>query len=205
MLYQFAPSKDRILRPAEMQRQIRSRLPEDITQADTGPRVLWRREGDGVIQVQYPVRPRPSWLLPGSLTLPQVLDMRVLLEMLAPGQLWAFDLAANTVRRGRGGEYAVSPDEWLTGQHAEGAHAPAACEATTSRATRSGFRVLAQIAGAQRRGTTGMSQEARIRGVLEVEDVEALQAALEEGIGRGKAQGLGMLSLSYPPRKGQGR
>ncbi|MBP0456067.1 type I-E CRISPR-associated protein Cas6/Cse3/CasE [Streptomyces montanisoli] len=199
VLYQFDPIAVATTRPAQMWRSIDSRLPKDIARAETGPRVLWRREDESTIQVQYPTRPKPAWLLPGTRAFPQVVDMHVLLASLAQGQVWVFDLAAQPVHRVSKPSHPtghvdqrVPAGQWLTAKDAEG----------TSRASRSGFRVLHLAEqNTLRRGSTTMPSLTRIRGILEVEDTQALRVALEEGMGRGKTQGAGMLSLTYPPRK----
>ncbi|MFC8723786.1 type I-E CRISPR-associated protein Cas6/Cse3/CasE [Streptomyces bacillaris] len=185
VLYHFPGRRALSLRPAETQRKIISRLPAEIVTSTSGPRVLWRRESDARLHVQYPAQPRAEWLLPGASI--KVTDMHPLLAQLAEHQVWDFNLSAHTVQRHGSREQAVPADEWLTGSHSG-----------ASRAYRSGFRVLRLSSSGTRRGTAGLARETRIRGLLQVEDPTALQAALEEGIGRGRAQGLGMLSLSRP-------
>ncbi|WP_234313970.1 type I-E CRISPR-associated protein Cas6/Cse3/CasE [Streptomyces sp. NBRC 109706] len=176
-------------------------MPTEHTEASEGPRLLWRLESPTELLVQYPVRPDPTWLLPGARSRPKAFAMQQLMDSLAAGQRWDFVLAANTVRRSTGRARArqaqaqrVSAREWLTGETDVDA------DSGTSRAYQSGFRVLAIAETTQRRGGPRQAHLVRITGRLEVEDTEALQAALEEGIGRGKAQGAGMLSLSPLPR-----
>lgn len=193
------------LGPTVVWRGITSRVPDDHVKATAGPRLLWRQESRTTLLVQYPVQPHPSWLLPGARTSPTITDMTPLMRALAVGQQWDFTLMANAVRRlsasshrrsgGRSSAYRgearhVSGREWLTAE--TDSDAPGG----TSRAYRSGFRVLALSESAERRGDSQQARLVRITGRLEVEDVEALRAALEEGMGRGKAQGAGMLSLS---------
>ena len=199
VLYQFGASHEGQRQPAHLWRQITSMLPEDVVQASTGPRVLWRMEDADTILVQYPVRPHPAWLLPGTHSFPLVMDMRVLMDTLGPRQVWTFSLVASTVRRAGattrehhgGGEYQVSAQEWLTGS---------TNDAGETRAFRSGFRVLRMSDDNQRVRRANLAGLTRIRGLLEVEDTESLRAALEEGMGRGKNHGAGMLSLSYPSK-----
>lgn len=190
VLYRLTPRKDTLLKPAEMWQKITSRLPEEITQATEGPRVLWRQEGASTVLVQYPVEPPPTWFPPGTQGHPQMADMSPLLEGLAPGQVWAFDLTAVPVRRAESREYPVAVEEWLTEDNGDEG---------TSRAWRSGFRVLRMASQMQRRKTPKVAPLHRVHGLLEVQDVEALRTALEEGLGRGKARGAGMLSLHHPP------
>lgn len=180
---------------AKMWQSITSRLPSEVIESDTGPRVLWRREDTAVVQVQYPVRPRPQWLLPGLRAFPHVVDMRVLMESLAVGQRWRFDLTAETVRRHGGKESRTSALEWLTAVH-EPSGQPGVL---VSRAYESGFRVLdLQDSPVKTRERTE-AWHTRLRGVLEVEDAEALRTTMEEGLGRGKSAGAGMLSLAMLP------
>ncbi|WP_335983086.1 type I-E CRISPR-associated protein Cas6/Cse3/CasE [Streptomyces sp. CA2R106] len=194
---------------SETWRLITAPLPPEIAQTENGARVLWRRDDASTVTVQYPRRPEPAWLLTGTVDFPQVVDMGVMADGLAAGQVWGFEVLANTVRRpsrkaraeeGLPVEYRVSAREWLTEESVEAGTEGAPL---VSRAYSSGFSLLhlADEQSVARKGPPSLAGLTRIRGVLKVEHPESVRAALEEGLGRGRSKGAGMLDLRYVVRR----
>ncbi|GAB3695505.1 type I-E CRISPR-associated protein Cas6/Cse3/CasE [Corynebacterium nasicanis] len=190
--------------PEAMHAAVRSAFPPDIDTTET--RVLWRIDSQGDEHVLYIVGPEK----PDALHIveqagwdtrpPQSADYQRLQSSLMKGQHWRFGLVANPIvsrageRGTRGKPFALVTAEqqlaWLADR------GPAA-----------GFRLLddARVTGRERlvfnqRKASGTRRitvvTARFSGTLEVTDAEALRATLNQGIGRARAYGCGLLTLA---------
>jgi len=132
-----------------------------------------------------------TWILAGQ---SRQRDMQPVLDVLAAGQVFAFDLLAHPSKKIKGeGKnssrvFLRTPEEraaWLNRQGVKG-----------------GFRVMslqeAEPYDLHGNRTTGkiVLRSIRLRGQLQITDAESFKRAYQEGIGPEKAYGLGMLLLS---------
>jgi CRISPR system Cascade subunit CasE len=183
--------------------------PEDYERS--GSRTLWRLDTPGPATVHLylvsPGRPDLTHLVeqagwPTTATW----DTRVydpLLATLSPGQRWAFRLTANPVHSGRKTSESKETQRfgYLRAQEQE--------QWLLQRASRYGFTVATQHDGQpnlrlHRRQAQSFKRGAlqvtlttvTYDGVLEVEEGDALRAALVSGIGHAKAYGCGLLTLA---------
>ncbi|WP_340682544.1 type I-E CRISPR-associated protein Cas6/Cse3/CasE [Amycolatopsis coloradensis] len=129
-----------------------------------------------------------------------------LLGSLRAGQRWQFRLTANPVRSGRREEWTeTKPLGHVTVEQQQ--------QWLLDRAERLGFRIAPSTTGAgepdlavvdrsvRRFGRGGASvtiSMATFDGHLDIEDVDAMRRSLTFGIGRAKAYGCGLLTLSRP-------
>ena len=161
-------------------------------------RVLWRLESERppVVLVQSLVRPDSSRVeardgFTGYFAqLPETKPYE-LVQHLREGQILRFCLEANpTVTRGgrRHGLRRVEDQLWWLHRQAEKAGV-FLLGATVSRTERRSFRKRGQEQGI-------VLWTARFDGILQVRDPQRLCAAIQQGIGHGKALGLGLLSVA---------
>lgn len=190
--------------PEAMHAAVRSAFPPDIDTSSS--RILWRVDSQGDEHVLYIVGPekpdafhiveQAGW----ETRPPQSADYQRLQDSLLQGQHWRFGLVANPVSsiagaRGTRGKVTahVTADQqlaWLA-RRADGA----------------GFRLLddAVVVGRERvtfKQVKGDSSRkvslatARFTGTLEVTNTDALRRTLNQGIGRARAYGCGLLTLA---------
>lgn len=199
-------ARNMLASPQRMHAAVLAAFPES---RDEG-RVLWRLdEGrhDVLLYVVSPDKPDLTHLVEtiGRPTYGwQTRDYGGFLERLAAGERWAFRLQANPVHSarsddgGRGkrvGHVTVAQQtDWFLRQAARhGFVVPTAAHDEPDVAVR-GRRKLRF----DRRGRTVTLSTAVFEGVLRVEDVTALRAALVGGIGPAKGYGCGLLTLAAP-------
>lgn len=190
--------------PEAMHAAVRSAFPPDIDTGDA--RVLWRVDSQGDEHTLYVVGPEK----PDALHIieqagwdtrpPQSADYQRFQDSLVKGQKWRFGLVANPVSskagergtRGRIVAHITTEQQlaWLA-QRGEAA----------------GYRLLddAAVVGRerlsfhQRKGDTKRRislSTVRFAGSLEVTDAVALRATLNQGLGRARAYGCGLLTLA---------
>lgn len=190
--------------PEAMHAAVRAAFPPDINTSEA--RVLWRTDSVGDEHILYIVGPEK----PDAMHIveqagwetrpPQSADYRRLQNSLALGQQWSFGLVANPVSaragaRGTRGKLVahVTAEQqlaWLT-----------------DRATTGGFRLLGDAAVTERQRLSFNKGKgpntrrvtvttARFSGTLEVTNVDALRNTLNQGIGRARAYGCGLLTLA---------
>lgn len=196
--------------PQRLHREIMSLVPPAFDDAPAShKRILWRLDFDGPQPLLYTLTPQQpdfthmqeqyGWSKEKSW---QTADYDVLLNKLAAGQTYHFRLVANPVHKIRlanGSEKIVShvteaqQIEWLL-----------------SRAERVGFKIPLGDAGTPavvrttqlklrfHHGKQSSVQFNKVQfdGVLEITDLEAFRQTLCQGIGREKAYGCGLLTIS---------
>lgn len=190
--------------PEAMHAAVRSAFPPDIDTSES--RVLWRVDSAGDTHTLYivgPEKPDAGHIVEQAgwdSRPPQTADYKRLQDSLVRGQQWRFELVANPVsakagERGTRGKLVphVTADQqiaWLA-----------------QRAETAGFRLLddATVVGRERlsfkKGADPKARRisvsiARFSGTLEVTDAEALRKTLNQGIGRARAYGCGLLTLA---------
>jgi CRISPR system Cascade subunit CasE len=208
--------------PQAMHAAVRSAFPPDIDEDTT--RVLWRvdsRQHEHVLYIVGPEQPDAAHLVEqaGWMTRPaQTADYSRLQSTLTLGQQWRFELTANPVRskagaRGTRGSVVplVSPDSqlaWLAGRSESAgfrilpyAGVPDGAEGITALDAAVVEQNTLRFERRKAEGKAGRHvslRTARFTGNLEVTDVEALQRTLNQGLGRAKAYGCGLLTLARP-------
>lgn len=195
--------------PAAMHAMIEGSFPPGSARSGEG-RTLWRIDQAGHSATLYVVSPGAPDLtaVVEEAGWPQgdtwrSADYQPFLERLVKGQEWGFRLRANPVHSVRTAERQSSTKPTA---HVSTGHQLAWLLA---RADRIGVSFgpqespSAQVVGRtmlafkKATGTVTLSQ-VDYAGLLRVEDPKALHAALINGIGRGKAYGLGLLTLARP-------
>lgn len=188
--------------PEAMHAAVRAAFPPDIE----GSRVLWRTDTRGSEHSLYivgPEAPDATHIIEqaGWATRPaQTADYGRLQDSLTIGQRWAFELVANPVSskaRGHGtrGKIVahVTADQqlaWLK-QRSEAAGFTLLDDVKVIGRQRLSFRK-----GPKNRSRRITISTARFSGTLEVVDAEALRSTLNDGIGRARAYGCGLLTLA---------
>lgn len=130
---------------------------------------------------------------------PATRSLEPVLAALAPGVALGFRLRANATRK-------VHPDERKHGQRVPVRGDEGRIEWLARKAAASGFSIeSADVRVVEEPSTRGWSPAKRVvfvgtlfDGTLHVTDAARLKAAVEGGIGPGKAYGFGLLSLSRP-------
>lgn len=153
-----------------------------------GGRYLYRLEsvrGAPALLVQTPAHPDLTAVPEGTLRLVGV--KRLEAELLRQGVPYRFLLRANLVERGEDGAR-VLPLEEAVGR---AKRAVSGAEVRVLEARR-----LSPLKVRRPEGKPFSLDVVEIRGVLEVQDLEAFLGVLARGVGRGKAYGLGLLSLA---------
>lgn len=190
--------------PEAMHAAVRAAFPPDIDTGDS--RVLWRADSQGDEHVLYIVGPetpdathiveQAGW----DTRPPQSADYGRLQDSLMKGQRWAFELVANPVSSKAGAH-------GTRGKVVAHVTAEQQLAWLTQRAEAAGFTLLddARLVGRERlsfsKGPDAKSRRisvstARFSGTLEVTDVDALRSTLNQGIGRARAYGCGLLTLA---------
>lgn len=190
--------------PEAMHAAVRSAFPPDIDTSSA--RVLWRADSRGDEHILYivgPEKPDAAHIVEqaGWDTRPQQsADYLRFQQTLVRGQKWRFALVANPVSskagpRGTRGKIVahVTAEQQLTwlAQRSEGA----------------GFRLLDDAVVVGRESSSFLQKKeatsrrvslstARFEGSLEVTDADALRTTLNQGIGRARAYGCGLLTLA---------
>lgn len=178
--------------PGKIHRALSYAFPEDLPDDE---RVLWRKEGDSLlVQSMYP----PVWRTVRDLEQPQMKRIQ-LDELLREGERYSFCLRANTTRN----VYQENDDGTPIRGKVIGLYAvPEQREWLISRAGKFGMEMLSvqvtlsdglQFWHDDHRVTLAVAQ---FDGVLQVNDVEALGRAVQDGVGPAKAFGCGLLSLA---------
>ncbi|NLE94736.1 MAG: type I-E CRISPR-associated protein Cas6/Cse3/CasE [Dehalococcoidia bacterium] len=190
--------------PQAMHAAVRAAFPPDIDTAEA--RVLWRVDSHGDEHVLYIVGPEKPDALhiveqAGWDTRPQqTAEYQRLQDSLVKRQQWRFGLVANPVSSKAG-------DRGTRGKLV--AHVTAEQQLTwlRERSESCGFKLLddAAVVGRDRLVFQNMKEgstrritvaTARFNGTLEVTDVGALRNTLNQGIGRARAYGCGLLTLA---------
>lgn len=190
--------------PEAMHAAVRSAFPPDID--TSGARVLWRVDSQGDEHTLYIVGPEK----PDALHIveqagwdtrpPQSADYGRFQDSLVNGQHWRFGLVANPVS-------AKAGERGTRGKIVAHVTAEQQLAWLTSRGEAAGFRLLddATVVGRERlsfqqvKGSTKRRisiSTARFAGTLEVTNAEALRTTLNQGIGRARAYGCGLLTLA---------
>lgn len=190
--------------PEAMHAAVRSAFPPDIDTSDA--RVLWRVDSLGDEHILYIVGPEK----PDALHIveqagwdtrpPQSADYGRFQDSLVKGQHWRFGLVANPVSSKAG-------ERGTRGRLVAHVTAEQQLAWLSQRGPAAGFRLLddAAVVGRERlafsrnkeRGTSRVTvSTARFAGTLEVTDPDALRTTLNQGIGRARAYGCGLLTLA---------
>lgn len=197
--------------PQAMHAAVRAAFPPDLD--ESVGRVLWRLDSRGFEHVLYivgPERPDTHHLVEqgGWMTRPaETADYSNFINGLMRGQQWRFELVANPVsararERGQRGAliHHVTAEQqlaWLFERsEKEGFRIREADNGLQARATERN--VLRFRRTAERKTKPITLHTARFEGVLEVTDASRLGEALNNGVGRAKAYGCGLLTLAKP-------
>lgn len=196
--------------PEAMHAEVRGLFPPDLP-SDNG-RVLWRldqHDNEHILYIVGPERPDTAELADrlGWSTRPaQTADYDKLLSSLSKGQQWCFELLANpSISLKTGGK---------RGKSVPLARIDQQIDWLLQRSEKNGFKVLPQGDSAEsdlrianrkvmrfsknprdHKRTVALTT-VRFEGTLEVTDAEALRATLTQGIGKGRAYGLGLMTLA---------
>lgn len=194
--------------PQAMHAAIRGAFPPDIDESEC--RVLWRvdhREHEHILYIVGPEKPDCQHIIEqaGWDTRPaQTVDYDRFLSQIVKGQKWVFELTGNPVR-------SVTVPGKSRGKVVP--HVTAAQQATwlMEKAEKEGFKIVMEseespllsvvernnLRFRKERGAKSVSlRTARFRGTLEVTDAELLRKVLQQGMGRAKAYGCGLLTLA---------
>ena len=190
--------------PEAMHAAVRSAFPPDIDASSA--RVLWRADSQGDEHILYIVGPEK----PDALHIveqagwdtrpPQSADYQRFQDALVKGQKWRFALEANPVSSKAG-------DRGTRGKIVAHVTAEQQLAWLAQRSETAGFRLLddAVVVGRERKtfrknnessSRTVSLSTARFEGTLEIIDAEALRTTLNQGIGRARAYGCGLLTLA---------
>lgn len=183
---------------------------------ETGERVLWRIDHDGLKYTLYlvsPIEPDLTHISEKAGWISQTwnsIRYDSFLDRIMTGQEWRFRLQANPVKRestpvGRRGKTLphVTPEQqitWLT-QRSEtlGFALKENAESITGLAVdvsnREDLRFSRKDPNQGGKNAQVTLRKTQFDGVLKVTDAEALRSALTQGIGRGKAYGCGLMTL----------
>ena len=202
-----------LLNPQAMHAAVRGAFPPDLNTSEG--RVLWRIDSDRDVHTLYIVGPEVPDMTAlnehaGWHTRPaQTADYQPFIDGLRIGQEWRFRLAANPVRSVKG-----KADRGVVKPHVSVAHQT---EWLLDRAERMGVEFLApegaeagELITVSSRSSLEFDRFDRVReqrgrvnlrrvqfdGMLRVTDRDALSETLVKGIGRGKAYGMGLLTLT---------
>lgn len=188
------------------------------TPQESDARVLWRldlsRRHDLHLYVVSPAEPdfthvieQAGWPTLAEATW-ETRPYGPFLDRLDIGQVWAFRLRANPVRRERQHDGRIKTssltssgqEKWLADRAAGlGISLVADGEGTASFAlTHRTSQSFERKAAAPGNGRDVTIASARYDGMLEVVDADLLRSALTQGIGRAKAYGCGLLTLAAP-------
>ncbi len=193
-----------IARPYEMHRTILRAFPDDLPEGVE--RVLFRVDANprtGALHLLVQSLGRPDWgfLIHDHPLRPYLAEVetdnpsvKAFALRVAAGQAYAFRLFANPTKR-LGKNYGTD-----TGKRV-GLYHPDEQEAWLQRkGDQAGFRVLSTATGGESRyidKTRNVEfHGVRFDGMLQVQDAARFQAAVEQGIGSGKAFGFGLLSVA---------
>lgn len=196
--------------PQAMHAAVLSCFPKEVSDKE---RILWRHDGkirgadEHSVYIVGPDSCDPSKIAEqtGSEHDPQKASYNRLLEALADGQQWHYEVVLNPVAakkapgspRGTRGKLTA-----LVGEEAQ-------LEWFRSKAKSCGFTPLETLIVERKtlrfsklaknpKGRQVVIGTVRYRGTLQIDDVESFRKSLVEGIGRGKAYGCGLLTLAKP-------
>lgn len=194
--------------PQAMHAAVRGAFPPDLDQENC--RVLWRvdhREHEHILYIVGPEAPDAQHIVEqaGWSTRPaQTAEYDRFLSQIMKGQKWAFELVGNPVS-------SVTVPGRSRGKVVPHVTAAQQVQWLVNKAPSAGFRVLVgeddvpMVNVVERNdlhfrkddGSKRVSlRTARFRGRLEVTDAALLRDALQQGIGRAKAYGCGLLTLA---------
>ena len=194
--------------PQAMHAAVRSAFPPDIDESTT--RVLWRVDTHGEetrLYIVGPEQPDTSHLVeqagwnsrPG-----QSLSYDNLLDKLATGQRWRFELTANPVEshkvdgKSRGVVRPhVTAEQQLAWLLKKAASAGFAIAPDSQGQPQLQVVARADLRFAKKSQAKPISlRTARFRGVLEITDAELFRTTIQQGFGRAKAYGCGLITLA---------
>ncbi|MFR9879466.1 type I-E CRISPR-associated protein Cas6/Cse3/CasE [Corynebacterium striatum] len=194
--------------PQAMHAAVRGAFPPDIDESQS--RVLWRvdhREHEHVLYIVGPEKPDAQHIVEqaGWGTRPaQSADYSRFLEQIVNGQKWAFELVGNPV------ESITIPGK-SRGKVVPHVTAAQQCEWLLKKSMAAGFSIAVDeneepmlsvvernnLRFSKRDGAKRVSlRTARFRGQLVVTNAKALNKSLQQGIGRARAYGCGLLTLA---------
>lgn len=196
--------------PQAMHAAVLSCFPKEVGDKE---RILWRHDGklrgsdEHAVYIVGPDSCDPSKIAEqtGSENVPQKASYDRLLDALANGQQWHFEVVLNPVAakktpgapRGTRGKLTA-----LVGEEAQ-------LEWFSTKAKSCGFTPLETLIVERKtlrfsklatnpKGRQVVIGTVRYRGTLQIDDAEMFKKSLVEGIGRGKAYGCGLLTLAKP-------
>ncbi|EPD68327.1 CRISPR-associated protein cas6/cse3/case, subtype I-e [Corynebacterium pyruviciproducens ATCC BAA-1742] len=199
-----------LMNPEAMHAEVRGLFPPDISTADA--RVLWRldqHDHEYQLYIVGPERPETAELAEriGWATRPaQTADYDKFLRALTKGQKWNFALTANPTisvkgdgKRGKSIPLVKLDQQikWLQDRSAKNGFSLFSVEGSEApdlRITRQ--EVLRFSKDPRSRKATVALTTARFEGSLEVTNSDALRTLLTQGIGKGRAYGLGLMTLA---------
>ncbi|VEI13469.1 type I-E CRISPR-associated protein Cas6/Cse3/CasE [Trueperella bialowiezensis] len=196
--------------PQALHAAVMASFPRDVDQ--NNERILWRLDQRGEQHLLYvvgPEKPRAAHIVEeaGWEIRPQeTADYDRLLERLAEGQVWNFELLANPTksinrgreRRGKVVAHLSVPEQikWLLGKAESIGVDVGSLEHPTFNVTESKTLNFSKAIGTEGKRRRVHLVTARYAGRLKVTDAEKLRSALVNGVGRAKGYGCGLITLA---------